>query len=200
MIFQFNPADFLIECSNNGELIITVCRPDYIAPKIRYNLHDKAQVIPMKELYVALHKLNLDTKLLVPPRTDLPLLFHYGRADMTVSFFGSNITPNDVQETLYKITELADVINSFCLCVEEDQQGGKQLVLSLEMQQGKDTKTLNINQLQFKIFDQLASINQDFREAKRMLTDLNQTIIRLYIFATGPFENSDTRIKAKYIR
>jgi phenylacetate-CoA ligase len=35
MVFQYNPSDFLIETSNQGELITTVCRPNYIAPKIR---------------------------------------------------------------------------------------------------------------------------------------------------------------------
>jgi len=35
MIFQYHPADFLIESSEEGELIITICRPGYISPKIR---------------------------------------------------------------------------------------------------------------------------------------------------------------------
>ena len=50
MIFQYNPADFLIEESEKGELIMTICRPDYIAPKIRYNIHDKGHVLQYHEL------------------------------------------------------------------------------------------------------------------------------------------------------
>ena len=50
MIFQYNPADFLIEESDNGELITTIWRPDYIAPKIRYNVYDKGHILQYNEL------------------------------------------------------------------------------------------------------------------------------------------------------
>src|SRR5947207_8577634 len=36
MIFQFNPADFFFETNAGGELLVTICRPRYVAPKIRY--------------------------------------------------------------------------------------------------------------------------------------------------------------------
>lgn len=41
----------------------------------------------MKSFYALLKELNIDEKHIAKPKTDLPLLFHYGRADMTVSFF-----------------------------------------------------------------------------------------------------------------
>ena len=200
MVFQFNPADFLIECSNSGELIVTVCRPHYIAPKIRYNLHDKAQIVQIKELYATLKELHIDTGKVTPPKTDLPILLHYGRADMTVSFFGANITPNDIQETLFSLPSLAAIIHSFCMWTEESETGDKQLIICFELQQKADEAAIQIDELQTQFFYQLSTINQDFREAKRMLPGGAQTVIRLYSFATGPFENSDARIKAKYIR
>lgn len=200
MVFQYNPADFLMECSEKGELIITVCRANYIAPKIRYNLHDKAQIMQMKELNAILDELKIDRTQLIPPRTDLPLLFHYGRSDMAVSFFGANITPNDIQETLFNIPEMTDSIRSFFITTEEDENGTKKLIISLEIQQDKEISTISTERLQPFFFETLANINQDFREAKRMLTKNDQTLIRLYDFASGPFENSDARVKAKYIR
>ncbi|MDQ2862642.1 MAG: hypothetical protein M3R50_03145 [Bacteroidota bacterium] len=200
MVFQFNPADFLIHCSDNGELIVTVCRPDYIAPKIRYNLHDKAQIVELKELYAALRELNIDTSALINFKTDLPLLLHYGRADMTVSFFGSNISPNDIQETLYKLPSLVSLVHSFCMHTEEDNRGDKQFIISMELQKNYSVDILQTSNLQTDFFNELATINQDFREAKRMVTVNKQMILIFYPFATGPFENIDNRIKAKYIR
>ena len=199
MIFQYNPADFLIETSENGELIITVCRPDYIAPKIRYNIHDKGQIVQKEEIYTILRELNIDTNLLVQPKTDLPILFHYGRSDASVSFFGSNINPNDIQETIYNLPELANAINSFCMAVNEDLDGNKQLKISFEMNQFANKNHFNCNDLTTTFFNQLAKTNQDFREVQKMLIHKNQTIISFFDFGNGPFENSDIRIKAKYI-
>jgi phenylacetate-CoA ligase len=199
MLFQFNPSDFLFESSATGELIVTICRPGYIAPKIRYNLHDKGHVLQMKDLYATLKALGINESELITPSTDLPILLHYGRADNTVSFFGANISPTDVQEALYNLPALASLVNSFCLNAIEDSDGNKQLVVSFEMQQGKKEATINLKQMQFDFFDELSKTNQDFREARKMATNSDQTIIRFYEFAQGPFENKDIRIKAKYI-
>lgn len=200
MIFQFNPADFLFESSPEGELIVTVCRPDYIAPKIRYNIHDRGHVIQLKELYDILNELNIDINQLEKPQTDLPILLHYGRADMTVSFFGANISPTDIQETLYNLPDLSHKVNSFCLSINEAKDGDKQLVISFELQEQFNENTLNKNELQIQFYEKLSETNQDFREAKKMLVNNNQTIIAFYEMAKGPFENNDIRIKSKYIQ
>lgn len=200
MLFQFNPVDFFLETfDETGELLITICRPGYIAPKIRYNLHDVGHILQMKELYLILDELKINRNDLIKSKIDLPILLHYGRADMTVSFFGANISPTDIQEALYNMPELAVIVNSFCLKIIEDQDGNKQLIVSFEIQKNNNQPTLNLNQTQIVFFEQLARVNQDFREAKKMTVGNNQTIIRVYQFAQGPFENNDIRIKAKYI-
>jgi phenylacetate-CoA ligase len=199
MVFQFNPADFLIESSATGELIVTICRPGYIAPKIRYNIHDRGHILQMKELYSILNDLNIDYKHLIKPVTDLPMLLHYGRADMTVSFFGANISPVDVQEALYNLPALANMINSFCLAAVEDNDGNKQLIVSMELQQTKTTAAIDTDSFQADFFKQLTITNQDFREAKKMVTGAGQTQIQFYEFGQGPFINNDIRIKARYI-
>lgn len=199
MVFQYNPADFLIETSESGELIITVCRPDYIAPKIRYNIHDKGQIMQKKEVFKILKDLKLDKNLLVEPKTDLPILFHYGRADLTVSFFGANINPADIQETIYNIPELAKAINSFCMTTNEDLEGNKQLTISLELNQFANRTPFDLDELSSSFINELANVNQDFREVQKMLSNKNQIIISFFEFGTGVFESSDIRIKAKYI-
>ena len=199
MLFQFNPADFLFESSAAGELIITVCRPGYISPKIRYNIHDRGHVLQMKELYAILKELDIDEKELAHAKTDLPILLHYGRSDMTVSFFGSNISPVDIQETLYNLPELACTVNSFCITTNEDDTGNKQLIVSMELQKNKHIASIDLKYTQIEFFNELAKTNQDFREARKMTNSSDQTIICFYEFGQGPFRNNDIRIKAKYI-
>jgi len=199
MIFQYNPTDFLLESSESGELIVTICRPDYISPKIRYNIHDRGHTLSLKELYSILNDLNISLDHLEKPQTDLPLLLHYGRADMTVSFFGSNISPTDIQEVIYSLPELSKIVNSYNLSVNEDKEGNKKLIISLEVQKGKTTEFLDFDKIQSIFFDNLSKINQDFREARKMLPNNSLTTICFEDFGSGSFKQNDIRIKAKYI-
>jgi phenylacetate-CoA ligase len=199
MIFQYNPADFFIETSKNGELVATICRPNYISPKIKYNIHDRGHTLQIKKLYQVLKELNIDVELLVKPKIDLPILLHYGRADSSVSFFGANISPNDIQEAIYNTANLANAVHSFCIKIQEDKNGSKQLEISLEMNENKKQTDFAIEKLKETFFEQLAKTNQDFREAQKMLTNNNQTVIKLFEFNQGLFANNDIRIKSKYI-
>lgn len=201
MVFQFNPADFYCETNENGELLISICRPGYVSPKIRYNIKDKGHVMEVKDLYSILKKLNVDESELVKPSTDIPMLFHYGRADMSVSFFGSNISPLDIQETIHKLPALANIVNSFCIKTEEDDFADKKLVVTVELFKEHrvcDLSDKDKNCLQHDFYLKLSETNQDFREAKRMSSSLDCTKLEFCDFGTGEFANADIRIKAKY--
>lgn len=199
MIFQYHPADFLIESSAKGELIITICRPGYISPKIRYNIHDRGHVMDLKELYAIMDELGVNRNMLLKPKTDLPILFHYGRADMTVSFFGANISPVDINEAIFVMPDLASMVGSFYISVPEDELGNKKLIIHLELQKGIFADVANHNKIEKEFFTRLAIINQDFREAIRLVSQEGQATVSFYPYMKGPFANNDNRIKAKYI-
>jgi phenylacetate-CoA ligase len=199
MIFQFNPADFWIDSNEQGELIFTISRPGYIAPKIRYNIYDKGYVVLMAEAIKTLKRFGLYDQV-SPPKTDLPLLFHFGRADMTVSFFGSNISPTDIQEVVFMIPKLAGHTNSFYLETTEDDRSDKQLVVSLELLENTGTDIFDDNlSLTDEFFGCLAKINQDFNASYVMAVG-NKPVLKLYKYGEGPFENGDVRIKTRYIK
>ena len=199
LIFQYNPTDFLIESSETGELIVTIGRPDYIAPKIRYNIHDRGHTLSLKDLYSILKSLNISLDKLEKPQTDLPLLLHYGRADMTVSFFGANISPTDVNEVIYSLPELSEIVNSYNLSINEDKEGNKKLIISLEVQKGETNELLDLEKTQATFFENLSKINQDFREVRKMLPNSSLTVLCFEDFGSGSFKENDIRIKAKYI-
>jgi len=199
MIFQYNPTDFLIESSETGELIVTIGRPDYIAPKIRYNIHDRGHTLSLEDLYSILKSLNISLDKLEKPQTDLPLLLHYGRADMTVSFFGANISPTDVNEVIYSLPELSEIVNSYNLSVNEDKEGNKKLIISLEVQKGETNELIDLEKTQATFFENLSKINQDFREVRKMLPNSSLTVLCFEDFGSGSFKENDIRIKSKYI-
>jgi phenylacetate-CoA ligase len=196
MIFQYNPSDFLYEENKDGELLITICREGYVSPKIRYNIHDRGHVMDLNILYKAMDELQIDKQKLAKPKTDLPLLFHYGRMGNTVSYFGANISPNDIQEVIYKIPELASYINSFFIKIDENEHGDKQLNILLELNENKNFNPHNNFQSDF--FEQLKLVNQDFREAIKMVTSNYFPKVLFVKYKTDVFENADIRIKLRY--
>ena len=50
MIFQYNPMAYYVETNAAGELVVTMSRPYHIAPKVRYNIHDRGHVLRFPQL------------------------------------------------------------------------------------------------------------------------------------------------------
>lgn len=197
MIFQYNPTDFLFEENELGELVITICRDGYISPKIRYNIHDIGYSLELKEVYNAMDDLGIDSNLLIRPKTDLPILFHFGRIGNVVSFYGANISPDDVQEAIYMVPNMATLVHSFFIKVNEDETGSKQLEIIFELNESitRDVKLIEM----YTFFDALASVNQDFREAKRMVKNNSELKITYEMYKSTIFSDADIRIKLKYL-
>ena len=89
MVFQYNPLDYFIETTAEGELVISICRVHTTSPKLRYNLHDLGCVVRFAEVERALASAGVRPAELAPRYLDLPFLFHYGRSDATVAFYGA---------------------------------------------------------------------------------------------------------------
>lgn len=197
MIFQYNPAEFFLESTADGELLVTICRPGYVAPKVRYNIHDLGHVVRMPALKMLLAEFDVDISTLDPHALNLPLLFHYGRSDLSVAWYGCKISPADIQEVIYRAPELSATVDDFKLTTTEDAAGDKQLTVSLEVVRGFGDGLNAIDQRAF--FDALASVNQDFRESRRIAPPHRTPTLELFAAGTGPFVSRDARIKRAYL-
>ena len=198
MIFQFNPADFFFETNGEGELLVTICRPRYVSPKIRYNIHDVGHVLRMPHLLQLLSESGVTLADLDRNALDLPLLFHYGRSDASVAYYGCKIPPADVQEALFRQPALAVVVDAFQLRTYDDADGDKRLVLSLEITAGALPE--GAEHWSKVLFDTLADVNQDFRESRRMVSAGKEPALELFDVGCGPFAGADIRIKRNYVR
>ena len=98
-----------------------------------------------------------------------------------------------------KTHELSKIVNSYNLTIDEDNEGNKKLIISIEVQKGETIELLDLEKTQAAFFDNLSKINQDFREARKMLPNNRLTIISFEDFGSGSFKENDIRIKAKYI-
>ncbi len=197
MIFQFNPSEFFVETTADGELLITICRPNYVAPKVRYNIHDLGHVMRFPALRGLLASEGIDLRTLDPDALDLPLLFHYGRSDASVSYYGCKIPPADVQESLFRVPALAASVDAFQLHTFDDPEGDKRLVVSIEVP--GDQVPGGATRWSAELFDALATVNQDFRESRRMVPPGKAPTLELHALGTGPFAGADIRIKRTYV-
>jgi phenylacetate-CoA ligase len=195
MIFQYNPLDYIIEQSPEGELVFTIARLANIAPKIRYNLHDRGGVWRHADLKQKLSELGINADSLAKEVAGFPIVYVYGRNDLSVPFFGCKVFPTDLDHIIHQDTRLAKHLNSFQIQNVEDAQFNRLLHLHLEQAEGS-TETLG--DLHGVFYEGLARVNQDFREITKMITP-QQVRVTLYPYGTGPFASRDIRVKSRYV-
>lgn len=199
MVFQYNPLDYYIESTDDGELLISVCRLDSLSPKIRYNIHDAGRVVRFPEVKRALARVGLTPEQVAPGYIDLPLLFHYGRSDATVAFYGANVGPADVQEAVFSIPALQETVSSFALIVGEDADANKTLCVAFELGKEKQPPA-NVDELRGALHERLVAVNQDYREASRFIPAGSEPTVEFHEAGSGPFAGYDIRLKRSYIK
>ena len=200
MIFQYNPMAYYIETNAAGELVVTMSRPYHIAPKIRYNIHDRGHVLRFPELKSKLRAAGRSDLLdgLVQPN-DLPLLFLYGRSDMSIDYYGANVTPDSVREVLYGVDALAPALNTFRLLSFEDDDHTKRMEIAAELVEGA-TPPADSEAIAKEVFERLAKINGDFYNALyRTAAPDNPPRLTLHAFETGPFAGGQRKLKNEYV-
>lgn len=198
MIFQYNALDYVIETTPAGELVFTIGRQTSAAPKLRYNLHDLGGVMTHAELRKKLATRGLDVSQLATPQSHFPILFVYGRSDLTVPFYGAKVYPTDLEEIINADVNLVRQINSFQISTYEDKAMNRRLKVLLETVKNAKGPIAPDDQLNQIIFDGLCRVNQDFREVSKLF-DRSCLEIEIYEFETGPFKDRDIRIKNKYV-
>jgi phenylacetate-CoA ligase len=198
MVFQYNPLDYFIESSPDGEVLVSLCRPTNVSPKLRYNIHDTGHVLRMPDLQAILARLGLQDRL-PTPATDLPLLFLYGRSDHSVAYYGSKLTPSTVEEALYAMPDVAPRMQGFTLVVTEDDRTDKRLTFAIELAAGQDAAGLDADEVARRLLEALGRANQDFRESLRMVPKGLAPAVAFHAAGTGPFAGHDVRNKRRYI-
>jgi phenylacetate-CoA ligase len=198
MIFQFNPFDYIIETNAKGELLVTIARKQNINPRIRYNIHDRGHVLRLKDLVPSLEEHGLHS-VLRQKFLDLPLVFHYGRSDMSVDFNGAVVAPDGLRDVIFSDDRLTNDIENHRLISYEDEDGDKQLHIALQLKQGASLTKHEINQYFNYIFEELRSLNKDFDHAISTSAESMLPSLAFYEFRTGPFSGDGKKLKNEYV-
>jgi len=198
MIFQYNALDYIIETTPASELVFTIGRQTSAAPKLRYNLHDLGGTLTHKQLTAQLAAEGIEISTLAKQQSRFPLLFVYGRSDLTVPFYGAKVYPTDIEEIINAHPALVKQVNSFQIASYEDAQINRRLKIRLETVKDLSDALLPTDELRDLFFTGLCRGNQDFREVTKMF-DRSCVEIEVHEFETGPFRERDIRVKNKYI-
>ncbi len=200
MIFQYNPLAYLLETNDKGELVCTISRPYNISPKIRYNIHDRGHVMMYGELknkLAAAGRLELLDG--IDPKVDLPLLFLYGRSDMSIEYYGAKVTPDSVREILYGVKELTPILNTFRLMSYEDKNHNKRMEIAAELVKGAAAPK-DATALADQVFHRLGEMNGDFYNAMfRTATPDNLPKLSIHEYESGPFSGGQRKLKNEYV-
>lgn len=198
MIFQFNPYDYLIETNAGGELIVTIVRKENINPRIRYNIHDRGHVLRIRDLNPVLEELGLQ-RIIRQQFLDLPLLFHYGRSDLSVDFNGAVVAPDALRDVIYADRRLLSAVENHRLVSFEDERGDRQLHIALQLTAGADAAEADLDRWRAFIAAELRRINGDFNNAVLTSADHTLPTIAFYPFRTGPFSQDGEKLKNEYV-
>jgi phenylacetate-CoA ligase len=198
MIFQFNPFNYLIETNDAGEILVTIAREENINPRIRYNIHDRGHVVRMSELKRTLRRLGL-TRILPKPQLDLPLLFHYGRSDMSIDYNGATVSPDTLRDAIQMDPELIRTVLNHRLISFEDERGDRQLHIALQLNESESLSDTDQEQYSQEIMAALRSLNGDFNNAVKTSDSAMLPTLWFYNFRTGPFSDDGQKLKNEYV-
>ena len=147
-VFQYDPLDYYIESNERNELLFTLNRPSTIAPKVRYNIHDVGHTLRYRDAIAAIQRAGR-TDIIEHLRArgvrlhNLPLLFHYGRSDLSVSFFGATVSPDGIRQALHAIPALDGAVESFQAFNAQNENDDPTLVVAVELASGRDKATFD---------------------------------------------------------
>jgi phenylacetate-CoA ligase len=202
---QYNPAAFYIE-ELNEELIFSCLAG---IPLIRYNIHDRGGVIPFeKAMKIAKsHGLNPIDLLKEKGYTEkdiwkLPFFYVFGRSDGTAIIDGTNVYPENVEQLLY--TKEGELINSFKLGTEMDNNFNENLIISLELKKNKVFATAEeLDDFKKRVHDvilkKMLELNPDYKDAFQHHPRVCDPKINIYEYRKGPFSSDSDKIKLNYI-
>jgi len=198
MIFQYNPLDYVIERQESGEILFTICRQDGAAPKIRYRLGDLGGTMKFGALKEILRDHDVEIEGLAERLSHFPILYVFGRGDLSVPFYGSKVFASDAESVISQDAQLVKQVSSFQLQSAEDEKLERTLVIHLERMEHPETMSWQERELRDFFYTKLCAVNQDFREVSKMFGADSLRIV-WHDFKTGPFTNRDIRIKHQYV-
>lgn len=155
---QYNPSLKYFETVNN-ELILT----SYAGiPLVRYNIHDTGRITKFSELRAVAKEYIPKNERTSIFSWQLPAVQVYGKSDLTISFYGLKIYPENIKTTLENREVLRWLTGKFAMFVKDRANGTKYWQINLEVKSKMPTASDKLK-LKEAIVKALQRKNLEFR-------------------------------------
>jgi phenylacetate-CoA ligase len=133
-LLQYDPVQRYFE-TLDGELVFTAATG---IPLMRYNIHDRGGLLPAAEVRTWCRAGGDDpiADLAADRAPNLPFVYLFGRSDFTVSFYGANVYPENVQAGLETAALRDRVTGKFVMYVIHDSEQRERLAIHIELAPG----------------------------------------------------------------
>lgn len=164
MIFHYDPMNYHVECLDKPEdkdsLLFTCARDDRSSARIRYDLGDKGRVYASSDIQALCAKYGIFLK----PKTDLPLMFVWGR-DSTVVFNGANLAFTELERAVTDVDQKGEILKKAFYTYHDERTGEEKLELWLELNEGVELPDSDERAESYAhdLIAKMAQLNQDFR-------------------------------------
>ena len=149
---------------------------DRISPRVRYNLGDRGKTMPLSDVQAILKKHGITFE--SSPKTQLPLLFVWGRMDSQITFFGTNLAPENLEDALRAKKLFSKLSHYGFLQYEVDGSPVTEIIIEA----CPDTDLSNIKDLHKQIITGLREYNEEFN---KLLSEQPNAIPGLRVFNEG---------------
>lgn len=196
-LVQYDPRSRYFEV-HNGTLVVS---GDSSLPLVRYHIADKGGIFSYDQLWAFLseHGVQTCSALGLPenftPRT-LPFVYVFGRVDFTVSYYGANIYPENITVGLEQAEFTSYVSGKFVLETQEDLQGDKYLLVTIELLPGVVVSEALGNDLAKSIREQVVRLNSEFAN----YTPAERQTPKVVLKAFGDNDYFPVGVKHRYTR
>lgn len=177
MLFQRVPSNTYFE-NIDGELVVSRIQG---IPLIRYRSGDHIRFIEKDDLLQKLKDSGFDAEQhvrncgLPVPEFKTPFVALYGRIDQTIFFYGANIGVEQVKAALNTPVMEPFFNGRFFIKSIEDDFGNPQIEVSLE--ENEALKSINLNEVSDKFAVELAKVQSEFREVRKLHPNLKHVKI-----------------------
>lgn len=204
-LLQYNPASCYIE-EHEKELLFTIKAG---IPVIRYNIHDRGGVIGYNEMVKVLKKFNYNISDLLKGYNytekdvwRLPFFYVFGRSDGTVCVSGMNVYIENIEAALH--SPETDLINSFKISKEVDNDKSEKLCIILELKNGVKVADNELEKLKGQyqeiFLKKLLEVNKDYKYVYNARPDKMKPIIKIFNYGQDIFAEDIGKIKKSYIK
>lgn len=152
-------------------------------PLIRYAIGDRGGILNYEEMKNLLASQGIDLEKEIKENKlthfnwKLPLVYLFGRTDLTAIFYGANIYPENIKPVLDN-KKWSDLLSGkFLIYIDEDIRKNKKIRIKIEISKGSSINKDLLKVLENDVFGSLIKLNSEYSNTFKSIGDKAKPIV-----------------------